>query len=368
MSSAPRTTRQSIPANAGPPGRSVFRAAGRGSYLSTFAAGLAEPARDALQASLRTVLVTRLHENALEYEAPTAPNEIAKLGFFHNSFRVFATSVSAGEHDEIGRALAASINAHELEVAVPKRAKTFRTMTTLGSELVGLSKPVLRNLEDAIRSATGLRPDRGGADIEFWILIRTDGSTFFASRLTSKTELPPLHKGELRPELASLLCEMSEPSPNDSFLDPFCGYGAIPKQRAMRPARAIQASDIDSEKVAILQSQLRQCASQLRAPIDCKVDDARILSRYDAASVDKIVTDPPWGVFDETRPEDIYAPFLQRAQEILTPGGLLVMVAHRSLSVRGYVASCPKLAIEREHEFLLSGQKSTVYRVRRLST
>ena len=60
----------------------------------------------------------------------------------------------------------------------------------------------------------------------------TEGIDFFGTRISyNYDKIKSKQKGKLKTELAHLLSFLSAPSPKDIILDPFAGYGAIPKER-----------------------------------------------------------------------------------------------------------------------------------------
>jgi tRNA G10 N-methylase Trm11 len=215
-----------------------------------------------------------------------------------------------------------------------------------------------------------MRVDRSHPGIELWCLHRREGTGFFMMRLTKHaTTTRMLHKGELRPELASLLCALSEPHDRDVFVDPFCGYGSIPLARArLAPYKTIHASDNDLDKINYLRKKLRTGATRYPSgsfQVNC--GDALSRNTFRNDSVDKIVTDPPWGIFDDTQTVDIdrlYHDMLKECMRILKPGGILVILTAR----KELLSHCMQhhrgtLGVTDTYHILVSGKKAVVYKL-----
>ena len=119
---------------------------------------------------------------------------------------------------------------------------------------------------------------------------RSEGFVLFGLRITRHPDYKDvLQKGELRPELANLLCLISEPNKEDVFLDPFSGSGSIPRERTRFPYKEIITSDLIPVKIT------------RPLKIDLKVVEVLQMSALNMTkildnSVDKIVTNPPWGI------------------------------------------------------------------------
>lgn len=125
--------------------------------------------------------------------------------------------------------------------------------------------------------------------------------------------------GALRPSVAHSMVLISEPESTDVFLDPFCGSGTIPYERAFYDAFAILASDISAERLEVARKNLPEYIG---------------INRWDACntemidnSVTKIVSNLPWG--KQIQVDDIkqlYINFLKEAKRILAPGGRMVLL------------------------------------------
>ena len=140
-----------------------------------------------------------------------------------------------------------------------------------------------------------------------------------------------LDKGTLRPEIAWMLCWLSEPREGELMLDPFCGSGAIPLMRATQfPRGLVLASDLDAALVEKLKAKVKE--GDLKRRVVVRQGDARQLSRYADGSIHKIVTDPPWGLFQELAggPEAFYREVLAELARVLIAGGLLVILLARA--------------------------------------
>lgn len=244
------------------------------------------------------------------------------------------------------------------------RNKTFRIITSVANQLVQIDNDLMQMIERLVSNKTGLKPNRAKPDFEFWLAQRSEGYGFFAFRLSHHQAYDKsLQKGELRPELANILCRLSQPSPNELFLDPFCGSGAIPIQRAkFFPKGLVIASDIDDKKVNALKVRIKALGLTKRAVV--RRDDALNLTRYQSGSIHKIVTDPPWGHFMQTSSPiaEFYARMLGEFDRILRPNGLSIVVTGETLALDNSLGRLSsRLTVSQRFNILLSGKKAGVY-------
>ncbi|HEX4965020.1 MAG TPA: methyltransferase domain-containing protein [Thermoanaerobaculia bacterium] len=339
-------------------------------YLSTFAAGLGEPVRSALEERLPGVRVELELDGLIVYESGRDAAAVRDLPFFNNSFTVLKTFSGLGAErgkEVLNEMLAAALADRDLPAQLAKQAKgTFRLVTAWSNELTAVDRGLLEKVEARVAASGRLRPHRGRPDHEIWLSYRSEGHGFLLLRLTRHTAYERvLAKGELRPELAWILCHLSEPREGELMLDPFCGSGAIPLTRATQfPRGLVLASDLDGAQVEKLKARVKE--EDLKKRIVVRQGDARDLSRYADGSIHKIVTDPPWGHFQELAggAEAFYQEVLAELVRVLAPGGLLVMLAPRADFLAPLLAALPLEVVER-CEVLVSGRKVAVYKVRK---
>ncbi|MBI4100044.1 hypothetical protein HY440_03485 [Candidatus Microgenomates bacterium] len=289
------------------------------SYFSTFISGFGEVVVEAVQTTLPDFELGELFDGLVTYKTTAGSDQIKKLRFLNNSFVVVDKNVDLSN---LGR--------------------KFRVVFSRENKLVAVEKKVLVEKENEIARRFGLVVDRANPDVEFWYLTRRDGKEFFGARLTKHPDYKDILKpGQLRPELANLLCLLSEPKASDVFLDPFAGSGAIASERAAFPAKKIISTDI------------------------AQAVDAWHLKLADS-SVDKIVTDPPWGV-EVGRGLDIekfYQEMLAEFCRVVRPGGLVVfLIGQRDLFDSLVIKFSDKLQLERRLDILVSGKKAGVFKL-----
>lgn len=329
-------------------------------YYSTFIPGLLEPVEEALRTALpdsRTLLAL---DGLILYESEATPRTIEKLAFVTNSFQVL-------KHFE-GLDLSALANSIlddpsiSFDLALP-RGKTFRVIPSVANQLVAIDNRILEALEKRISEKTGLRSHRSKPDFEFWLAQRSEGHGFFSLRLSHhKAYDKILQKGELRPELANILCRLSDPKPKELFLDPFAGSGAIPIQRAAGfPEGLVIASDQDERAVELLRDRIKDLGLKKRVVV--RHDDALHLSRYQDGSIHAIVTDPPWGHFAKTKAPiaEFYLDMLRELARVLRPEGKLVILTAETAALDAAAERCKQLPVSRKFPILLSGKKASIY-------
>jgi tRNA G10 N-methylase Trm11 len=219
-----------------------------------------------------------------------------------------------------------------------------------------------REAERYIASASGLRPDRRNPAVEFWFLLRREGA-FFLRRLSHHRSWDKLlHPGELPPPLAWMLCKLSEPRPGERVADPFCGYGSIPASRLRHfPPAEMFASDIDRKALGSAKNKFTGKARHHCVFNHC---DARDLPRFiPPASLDSIITDPPWGVYRDMPIGDLYTQSLGIFSGLLRPGGRVVLLCGRGEELPEAAAQ-NGYTVTRNIPILVSGRKAVIYVLR----
>lgn len=325
-------------------------------YYSTFIPGLGEPVEEALRSTSPDSKILLSLDGLVAYETHAKPEFIGQLPFVTNSFYILRRFEGASVQEMAAEAV--KDPAWNIE---PVRG-TFRVIASVANQLVALDSKIMEALEKRIAEKTKLRLNRSKPDHEFWLLERSEGYGFFALRVSHhKAYDKSLQKGELRPELANMLCRLSDPAPNELFLDPFCGSGVIPIQRAkfFAPGLVI-ASDSDATKIEALKERIKDLGLKKRVVV--RRDDALQLARYEDGSIHKIVTDPPWGHFVDTDLpiEDFYRAMLAEFARVLKPDGKLVMLTAEA--IQGH----EKLKLSKKFNILVSGRKASVYVLARL--
>lgn len=334
-------------------------------YYSTFIPGLVEPVKEALISTIPDSRITVALDGLIVYESKIKTELIKNLPFVTNSFYViksFAPGTAASISDMAVKVLDDTGLRLKLPINYDKR-NTFRVITSVANQLVPIDTKLMQKLEGRISGKIGIKPHRAKPDFEFWLSQRSEGHGFFAFRLSyHKAYDKILQKGELRPELANILCRLSEPLPDELFLDPFCGSGAIPIQRAkFFPKGLVIASDIDEQKVRSLKDRAK--ALNLKKRLVIRQDDALNLTRYQDGSIHKIVTDPPWGHFTQVSSPiaDFYTRMLTEFARILQPGGRIVIVTGETLAFEDCLTQVSNLSLVQKFSILLSGKKAGVY-------
>jgi len=267
----------------------------------------------------------------------------SNVPFFNNSFHVLR--FFEGKHLSFQRMVP------EDKLRCPISEGSFRVRFSQSNQFVKVDRQVSLRAERAIAQATHLKLDRLNPTTELWYVIRDEGIGFYGQLLRKRAATEKnLRPGELRPEFAYLMCLCANPAEQSVVLDPFAGYGAIPAQIARHfPFGKLIVSDNDPEKVKAL-------------PGGAFCWDALHLSEIANASVDLIVTDPPWGYYGNI--DDIalfYEKMLLEFKRVLKQNGRAVILCARKEEFQRAVARTGAFAIERTIHTLVNGKKAGVY-------
>jgi precorrin-6B methylase 2 len=243
-----------------------------------------------------------------------------------------------------------------------KSILSFRVITSYENNLIHIDEKLLFNIEKYISKATKLKINRGKPDTEYWFLFRSEGFSIFMKRLTlHKSNDKILHKGELQPQLAYMMCWLSQPQNTDIVLDPFCGYGSIPKQRLKCfPVTQFYIFDIKQDAIDITKSNIGKkmidkcCIKQL--------DFYTILSMVPEHTIDKVITDPPWGIYEQLNCsiQQFYIDMMQNFNKILKVHGTIVMLTAREDELQKAISNNNEITMTDSIHVLVNGKKASI--------
>lgn len=336
------------------------------SYFSTFTTGFNRVVEKALVGALNDVQIELLTDGLVVYKTAAKLHQIRELKFLNNSFLLLKrfNQLSLNPIRNIVKSL---IKSQEIEEIIrdyyPSKRLKFRIRASIKNHFVAIDKNLLRNLEEKItQTAKNLTVDRGFPDIEFLITIRSEGFGLVGIQFSRRPNYEKtLEKGELYPELAYILCLISEPNKDDICFDPFAGHGSIPAQRLNFPHKEIRAGEIDRD----LQQKLEK---KFGKKVIVDPVDALSLSTVSDNSIDKIVTDPPWGLYETNKDiPEFYALMLKQFHRVLRRDGIIVILtAQKELTENLLGKFEGKLKLEEKYGTLVSGKKAGVYKIRKI--
>lgn len=336
-------------------------------FFATFPAGAGEIVEEILRERGGGLQVLALMDGAVEFSAELPYSDL-NFFCFHNVFQVLGRAGAVGREktpDEFLREILSGSAAVDWRSAAahPKKVRSFRVVVSRQNQLAAVDREQREKLEQKLSRISGMRVDRSGPDTEFWLLSRREGRCYFLKRLSKHTAYDKLlHPGELHPELAFLLCWLTRPLHTDIVVDPFCGYGAIPLQRCKRfPFRALYAFDVNAGALAETRKKLPE-----RETVVAERRDFFALRREKPelfGAVDAVVTDPPWGLYEDVPMElsEFYRRMLLEISAMLKVHGRAVVLTAGKEEFRAALGAVPDLKLCRDYHVLVSGKKCGIY-------
>lgn len=330
----------------------------RPEFIATFTTGFGEYIQKQLGKDLKGIRVIGLYDGLIHFAYNGDSSNLKKRIYFNNLFYVL--KVFRGKQISFEQMVNTVCQSREI---LPVTRGSFRIRFSRENQFARVDRRTAAKAEDHILKESGLKMNRVSPSTEIWYMIRREGIGFYGQLLERRrTTEKGLHKGELRPEFASLMCLCADISETDIVCDPFCGYGAIPRQlvKNFSPERVL-ASDLDGAKTEALKEKM----SGRKNKIMCFAANILNLSLVENESVDRIVTDPPWGYYEEI--EDIgqfYCDMLAVFRRILKADGRAVVLSARK---QEFISACARsdFIVEKQIDTLVNGKKAAVFIARK---
>lgn len=323
-------------------------------FVSSFITGFQSVVEADLTSRFKNLKILNLFDGLVHYRFDGDSRELEKILYFNNTFFVLKTMKGKGLNFP---SLISAVCSGKNYFLINKGS--FRVRFQNENQFTKVDKSLTRRAEEYVLQNSKLKVDRLSPTNEVWFSIRREGFAF-CGELISKREFTEknLNQGELRPEIAYLICCFADIQNNDTILEPFCGYGSIPVQLAKKfRFEKLYVSDLDSEKAS--QTAARK---QLSAPnIECCTADATILSHIQDKSISLVITDPPWGYYEEmTDIEGFYKKMFFSFNRVLADGGRVVILSARKEELETSAAACG-FEIKKSLHTLVNGKKAGLY-------
>jgi tRNA G10 N-methylase Trm11 len=244
-----------------------------------------------------------------------------------------------------------------------KKVKSFRMVFSLENKPVQVNERLKQEAEKLISRLSSLQLSRSKPDTEFWFLYRREGFSCFMKRLTNhRINEKTLHKGELSPQLAWLLCHIADLKHGETIIDAFCGYGSIPNAACKYfPIKKVYATDIDPECIKITKS---KTALQTERCEIHKADFREITKTISGIenSIDVIISDPPWGIYKtDVSLNAFYNDMIEVFSKLLKENGRATILCAAVKELESAIERTPGLEITKTIPVLVSGKKASVF-------
>ena len=330
-------------------------------FVSSFITGFQSVVESDLIQRFPKLKIINLYDGLIHYRYDGDSHDLEKIIYFNNTFFVLKTMKGKGLNFP---SLVGAVCSGKNYFLVNKGS--FRVRFQNENQFAKVDKNLARRAEDYVLANSKLKLDRLSPTNEVWFSIRREGFAF-CGELISKREFTEknLNKGELRPEIAYLICCFADINSEDTVLEPFCGYGSIPTQLAKKfRFKKLYISDIEEDRVELTKSR-KQISQAPEGLIDCRTADAMTLSHIEDKSISLVITDPPWGFYEDIGDiRDFYKKMFKSFDRLLSSDGRLVILSARKEELEE-TAAASGFKIKKGLHTLVNGKKAGLYYITR---
>jgi tRNA (guanine6-N2)-methyltransferase len=238
---------------------------------------------------------------------------------------------------------------------------------TLFISAAGSDSSVMVRIKEALIGATGLVSDAEQGDLLVRIRKASDGANWeVLLRLTPRPLATKSWRvcnleGALNATVARSMVLLSQPNPDDTYVNLGCGSGTLLIERqAWGEARHIVGVDISADNLVC--AQMNIAASGRQQGIDVLQTDIRRLPVTDR-SADVITADLPFGQLVGSHQENVtlYPKILDEAARIAKPQAHFVLITHELRLMTSVLRNTSDWDVYREIPITLRGLHPHIY-------
>ena len=326
-------------------------------YVSSFITGFQDVVKKDLVQRLPSCKIISIYDGLVLYQYAGNSRDLEKIIYFNNTFFVLKTWNGKGLNFP---SMVGAVSSEKKYYLINKGS--FRVRFSQENQFAKVDKNIARRAEETVLQNSRLTLDRLSPTTEIWYSIRREGFAF-CGQLITKREFTEknLNKGELRPEIAYLISSFADIQKDDVILEPFCGYGSIPVQLVKKfHFSKLYASDIDNEKIS-MNGRKKQLKNN--PCLDLRQADAFNLSHIEDKSINLVITDPPWGFYEDIGDvKTFYKKMFASFDRILKDEGRMVILSARKEELEEVISELG-YKIEACLHTLVNGKKAGLYKI-----
>jgi len=323
-------------------------------FISTFTTGFQKLVEKNLPQQVKGIKILTVYDGMVHYKFDGNSRDLEKIIYFNNTF--FVLKFFNGQNNNF-KFMVNSVCSGKSYYLISKGS--FRIRFNQENQFTKVDKNISKRAEDAVLRNSKLTVDRVNPSTEIWYCIRREGFGF-CGQLISKREFTEknLNKGELRPEVAYFMNVFAEVKQDDVVGDFFAGYGSIPVQLVKNfNFSKLYVNDLSKEQYDFLKN--RKQLQNEKVIVSC--GDAFDLAQIEDNSVDKVITDPPWGYYEDIGDiSDFYGKMFISFNRILKPEGRIVILSARKEELENSAVKAGYQIKDSIHT-LVNGKKAGLY-------
>lgn len=231
----------------------------------------------------------------------------------------------------------------------------FNKPTSIKFDIV---KPIEQQIHNKLKLSIGLKKH----DFDIVLSRRSEGLILLLFKLTyNRMTEKHLPQGALRPELCNIISWIADIKSTDIILDPFCGYGSIPKEIIKHfKYNMLFASDTNPNLIQKLKTEFKKNKKNFFI----KQCDALNLEYFENGFFDRIITDPPWNIYNYKTKDFVsfYKKMLNEFYRILKPNGICTILMGNTKDFEQALDNS-NFTLKEKYNTLVNGKKANVYKL-----
>lgn len=340
------------------------------SYVSTFITGSESLIPDLLKNHIDDVVIHHVSDGLIHFSSARSYQTIRSLPFVTNTFICLGSTTSQSRQEDVDpvkiiKRLSQQAEYSVLQTTISRNnERLFRVRVSQHGDLISIPKVIAQRITSDIATRTPYTNDPLKSDLEFWFLIRKDTHAYYAVKEVQAHK--KREKGVLASDLAYILCSLTSPDRTNVVFDPFAGSGVIPFTYVRHfSADQVIASDYDQVNV----SKMKKTEAKMREQVTVQNWDALHLGELADKSVDCIVSDPPWGIYQkkDINIKKFYTMMMDELIRILSGNGCIVLLtSQKELLIEVLHGYEHEVTITQRYDILVSGKKAGIFVLHRI--